>query len=132
MPHQTEPSANNATGGLLQAMLPRSSMHSEHTQAISGRPGLQPNILITAPGRAPVVVEAEYMPAHTVEVEARSRLGLEVASNRRVIEAAIEAAIALRYPEDRREAYDLHTALSSARLSYCVFTEGARGCASLP
>ena len=113
-------------------MLPRSSMHSEHTQAISGRPGLQPNILITAPGRAPVVVEAEYMPAHTVEVEARSRLGLEVASNRRVIEAAIEAAIALRYPEDRREAYDLHTALSSARLSYCVFTEGARGCASLP
>ena len=44
----------------------------------------------------------------------------------------IEAAIALRYPEDRREAYDLHTALSSARLSYCVFTEGARGCASLP
>ena len=76
MPHQTEPSANNATGGLLQAMLPRSSVRSQHTQAISGRPGLQPDILITAPGRAPVVVEAEYMPAHTVEVEAKSRLGL--------------------------------------------------------
>ena len=121
MPHQTEPSANNATGGLLQAMLPRSSVRSEHTQAISGHPGLQPDILITAPGRAPVVVEAEYMPAHTVEVEARSRLGLEVASNGRVI----EAAIALRYPEELREAHDLHAALSSARLSYCVFTEGA-------
>ena len=121
MPHQTEPSANNATGGLLQAMLPRSSVRSEHTQAISGHPGLQPDILITAPGHAPVVVEAEYMPAHTVEVEARSRLGLEVASNGRVI----EAAIALRYPEDIREAHDLHAALSSARLSYCVFTEGA-------
>ena len=37
----------------------------------------------------------------------------------------IEAAIALRYPEDIREAHDLHVALSSARLSYCVFTEGA-------
>ncbi len=121
MPHQTEPSANNATGGLLQAMLPRSSVRSENTQAISGHPGLRPDILITAPGRAPVVVEAEYMPAHTVEVEARSRLGLEVASNGRVI----EAAIALRYPEDIREAHDLHAALSSARLSYCVFTEGA-------
>ena len=121
MPHQTEPSANNATGGLLQAMLPRSSVRSEHTQAISGHPGLQPDILITAPGRAPVVVEAEYMPAHTVEVEARSRLGLEAASNGRVI----EAAIALRYPEELREAHDLHAALSSARLSYCVFTEGA-------
>ena len=121
MPHQTEPSANNATGGLLQAMLPRSSVRSENTQAISGHPGLRPDILITAPGRAPVVVEAEYMPAHTVEVEAKSRLGLEVASNGRVI----EAAIALRYPEDIREAHDLHAALSSARLSYCVFTEGA-------
>ena len=120
MPHQTEPSANNATGGLLQDMLPRSSVRSEHTQAISGRPGLQPDILITAPGRAPVVVEAEYMPAHTVEIEAKSRLGLEVASNGR----PIEAMIALRYPEDIREAHDLHAALSSARLSYCVFTEG--------
>ena len=101
-------------------MLPRSSVRSEHTQVISGRLGLQPDILITAPDRAPVVVEAEYMPAHTVEVEARSRLGLEVASNGRVI----EAAIALRYPEDIREAHDLHAALPSARLSYCVFTEG--------
>ena len=121
MPHQTEPSANNATGGLLQAMLPRSSVRSEHTQAISGHPGLQPDILITAPGHAPVVVEAEYLPAHTVEVEAKSRLGLEAASNGRVI----EAAIALRYPEELREAHDLHAALSLARLSYCVFTEGA-------
>ena len=120
MPLQTEPSANNATGGLLQAMLPRSRVRSENTQAISGHPGLRPDILITAPDHAPVVVEAEYMPAHTVEVEARSRLGLEVASNGR----PIEAVIALRYPEDIREAHDLHTALSSARLSYCVFTEG--------
>ena len=121
MPHQTEPSANNATGSLLQGMLPRSSVRSENTQAISGHPGLRPDILITTPGRAPVVVEAEYMPAHTVEVEARERLGLEVASNGRVI----EATIALRYPEDIREAHDLHAALSLARLSYCVFTEGA-------
>ena len=128
MPHQTEPSANNATGGLLQAMLPRSSVRSENTQAISGHPGLRPDILITAPGRAPVVVEAEYMPAHTVEVEARSRLGLEVASNGRVI----EAAIALRYPEDIREAHDLHAALSSAHLSYCVFTEGAEDVPRFP
>ena len=121
MPHQTEPSANNAMGSLLQAMLPRSSVRSEHTQVISGHPGLQPDILITAPDHAHVVIEAEYMPAHTVEVEARSRLGLEVAANGRVI----EAAISLRYPEELREAHDLHAALSSARLSYCVFTEGA-------
>ena len=121
MPIQTEPSANNATGGLLQAMLPRSSVRSENTQAIAGRPSLKPDILITAPGRAPVVIEAEFMPAATVEPEARERLGLEVAANGRTI----EAAIALRYPEDVREAADLRAAVSSARLSYCVFTGNA-------
>ena len=120
MPRQTEPNANNAMGGLLQAMLPRSSVRSENTQAISGQPGLRPDILITAPGHAPVVIEAEYMPAHTVEPEAKDRLGLEVAANGSII----EAAIALRYPEDIAEADDLAAALSPARLSYCVFTEG--------
>ena len=128
MPHQTEPSANNATGGLLQAMLPRSSVRSENTQAISGHPGLRPDILITAHGRAPVVVEAEWMPARTVEAEARSRLGLEVAANGR----PIEAVIALRYPEEVANAHDLHAALSSARISYCVFTEEAQDVRRFP
>ena len=121
MPRQTEPNANNALGGLLQDMLPRSQVRSENTQAISGRPGLRPDIIVTAPGRSPVVVEAEYMPARTVEPEAKDRLGLEVASNGRVI----EAAIALRYPDAIGDAHDLRAALSSARLEYCVFTEAA-------
>ena len=121
MPRQTEPNANNALGILLQGMLPRSSVRSENTQAISGHPGRRPDILITAPGRSPVVVEAEYMPADEVEADAKVRLGLELAASGRVI----EAAIALRYPEDISEAHDLHGALSSARLSYCVFTESA-------
>ena len=115
-------------GGLLQAMLPRSSVRSENTQAISGHPGLRPDILITAPGRAPVVVEAEWMPARTVEAEARSRLGLEVAANGR----PIEAVIALRYPEEVANADDLRAALSSARISYCVFTEEAQDVRRFP
>ena len=119
MPHQTEPNANNAMGSLLQGMLPRSEVRSENTSAIAGRPGLRPDILITAPGRAPVVIEAEYMPAASVEAEAKDRLGLETAANHRVI----EAAIALRYPDVVGEALDLSAALSDARLSYCVFTE---------
>ncbi len=119
MPRQTEPNANNAMGSLLQAMLPRSSVRSENTQAIYGHPGLRPDILITAPGRVPVVIEAEYMPAAGVEAEAKDRLGLETTANGRVI----EAAIALRYPDEIGEAHDLPTALSVARLSYCVFTE---------
>ena len=128
MPRQTEPNANNAMGSLLQGMLSRSQVRSENTQAISGRPGLRPDILVTAPGRSPVVVEAEYMPARTVEPEAKSRLGLEVAANGRVI----EAAIALRYPDDVSDADNLHSALTTARLSYCVFTEEAAGAARFP
>ena len=122
MPVQTEPSANNALGGLLQAMMPRSDVRSENTQAIAGQPALQPDILITSLDRAPVVIEAEYMPARTVEPEARSRLGLVAATNGR----PIEAAIAVRYPEAVREAADLHAALSTATVTYCVFT-GSKG-----
>ena len=128
MPRQTEPSANNALGGLLQAMLPRSQVRSENTQAVTGHAGLRPDIIVAARGRSPVVIEAEYMPARTVEPEAKSRLGLEVADSGRVI----EAAIALRYPDDVAEAHDLHAALSSARLDYCVFTESAKGVQRFP
>ena len=119
MPLQDTDPTPSFGGFGLQDMLPRSQVRSENTQAISGRPGLRPDIIITAPGRSPVVVEAEYMPARTVEPEATSRLGLEVAANGRII----EAAIALRYPDAIGDAHDLRGALSSARLGYCVFTE---------
>ncbi len=119
MPRQTEPNANNALGSLLQEMLPGRQVWSENTQAVVGHAGLRPDIIVTAPGRSPVVVEAEYMPARTVEPEARSRLGLEVAADGRVI----EAAIALRYPAAMGDAHDLRAALSPARLEYCVLTE---------
>ena len=119
MPHQTEPSANNALGNLLQAMLPRSEVRSEHTGMIAGHPGRQPDILITAPGSAPVVIEAEYMPAAQAEEDAKQRLGLETT----IFGRTIEAAVALRYPSDVGDANDLHAVLSEARLSYCVFTE---------
>ena len=51
MPRQTEPSANNALGGLHQDMMPRGEVRSENTQAITGQSGLRPDIVITAPGR---------------------------------------------------------------------------------
>ena len=75
-----------------------------------------------------MVVEAEYMPARTVEPEATSRLGLELATNGRII----EALIALRYPAAVGYAHDLRAALSSARLSYCVFTEDAKDVSRFP
>ena len=116
---QTEPSANNALGAILRCMLPSCAVHSETTRAISDHPGLQPDILITADDRAPVVVEAEYMPAYTAEDEAKARLGLQLASDGK----RIEAAIALRYPADVADASDIDGAIRSERLEYAVFYE---------
>ena len=118
MPRHTEPSANSALGSILQGMMARCRVRSENVRAIVDRPGLQPDILITAPDRAPVVVEAEYDPARTVEEEARDRPGLQVVEGRR----KIEAAVALIYPESVADSDDLSVALSKADLRYRVFT----------
>ena len=128
MARQTEPSVNNAMESVLQGMLSRSHVRSENTQTITGHPGLRPDILIEDPGRAPVVIEAEYMPGATVEAEAKSRLGLEVAASGR----RIEAAISLLYPDEISDADDLPAALKQARLSYCVFTEERKGISRFP
>ena len=118
MPHQTEPSANNALGNLLQGMLGKATVRSENTQVIEGHAGYHPDILITATGRSPVVIEAEYDPAQNVEPEARGRLNLKVTGQTR----PIEAAIALRYPEAVGDSFDLTKAIIESTLRYCVFT----------
>ena len=128
MPRQTEPNANNALGLLLQPMLPGSRVLFENTRVIAGSPGLQPDLLITDPGRAPVVIEAEYLPAAHVEAEALARLDLPVTVHPR----PIEAAIALRYPAAVGDAPDLRAALAAARLAYCVFTAAAAGVQRFP
>ena len=123
MPQQIERNANHALGDLLRRMLPKYDVRYENTQQIVNRPGLQPDVLITAPGRSPVVVEAEFMPAYTAEVDAKGRLGLEVVDTAR----HIDAAIALRYPDAIKDAYDLSPAISNAQLSYCVlYSDGTR------
>ena len=119
MPHQTEPNANNALGNLLKGMLPTCRVLSENTQTFPDHPGSHADVLITAAGRSPVVVEAEYEPAPEVEKDASERLGLSVTGEPRTI----EAAIALRYPQAVGEAYDVSQAVADARLSYCVLHE---------
>ena len=103
MPHQVEGNANNVLGNLLRPMLGKASVLFESNRVIAGQSGKRPDILITSPGRSPVVIEAEYDPARTVEPEARERLGMPVQNATR----PIEAAIALRYPEVVDDADDL-------------------------
>ena len=118
MARQNERSANNALSDLLRGMMHGCEVRSESTRTISERSGSQPDILITAADRAPVVIEAEYMPAAEVEEDAAKRLGLEAANTGR----KIEAVIALRYPQGLEFAYSLADAVAGARLSYCVLT----------
>ena len=65
------------------------------TQTIAGHPGRHPDVLITAPGRSPVVIEAEYDPGANPEADAQPRLGVSINAEIR----PVEAAVALRYPE---------------------------------
>ena len=115
----TEPSANAALADLLKGMRPGCVVRPEQTRLVAGRPSLQLDNVVTAPDRAPVVVEAEYLPAHTVEAEAAARLGLRVVDESNLI----EAALALRYPTDLGYTDDLRAGITAADLSYCVLTQ---------
>ncbi len=100
-------------------MLGNCTVLAEHTHTIVGHPGMHPDVLVTALGRSPVVVEAEYEPAPSVEQDARDRLGREVEGEARVI----EAAIALQYPQAMASAPDLLARLVETDFSYCVLSE---------
>ena len=123
MPRQTEPNANNALGDLLRSMMPGCEVRSENTQTFLDHPGRHADVLIAAPGRSPVVVEAEYAPAAEVEKDASERLGLHVQGQ----PLTVEAAIAVRYPQVVEDAYDVRQVLAESRLSYYVLhQDGSR------
>ncbi len=121
--HQTEPTANNALADLLRPMLPGCQVRSEQTQTIIDHPGQHGDVLVTAIGRSPVFLEAEYDPAPEAELDAGKRLGVGVHGE----PCTVEAAIALRYPVAIAGAYNLHEALAAVELSYCVlYEDGSR------
>ena len=120
--HQIESATNAALAALLRPMLPGCAVRAERTQTIAGHPGRHPDVLITAPGRSPVVIEAEYEPDNP-EADARQRLGLDISGEIR----PVEAAIALRYPESIGTADRPSAALAAARMPHCILYEnGAR------
>ena len=116
---QTEPNVNYALGTLLQRLMQGRSVRSEHTGLLVDRPGQHADNLVTGPGVAPIAVEAEFMPAATVLVDAAARLGLRVSGEPH----AIEAAVALRYPAELADAVDLESALPNSRLSYALLRQ---------
>ena len=120
MPH-TEPAVNVVLAELLRPMLPRAEVRAENTGVLATNRLSQPDILVTAPGRGPVAIEAEFMPANTVEKDALSRLGQTVADGAR----EIEAVIAVRYPAELRDAPpNVTPSLRAAKLTFAVYTLG--------
>ncbi len=92
-----EDQLNGRIATLLGRMAPRWRVYGEDRGAFRGSQR-RPDILVIQPGAQPVVIENEYLPANTVEVEARGRLGEFLAAD--VVQASgrINAAIALRSP----------------------------------
>ena len=122
-PKQMEPNVNLALGNLLGAMMPTCTVLAEHTNTFSDHPGSHADVLVTATGRSPVTVEAEFEPAYEAEKDASERLGLRVNGEVRTV----EASVAVRYPQDLATPGNPQGKLSQSTLSYCVlYEDGSR------
>ena len=123
MPRTSEPAFNPEFANALRGKHPRwrdgDRIGAEQTRVFQDHPGLQPDIVIRHPGGAPVIIETEYEPAHTVEDDARSRLGMVMAGSG----DAVEQAIAIRVPDALRgDQGRLAENIATAEFHYCVFT----------
>ena len=120
-----ESQLNGRIATLLGRMAPRWVVRGENRGAFQGSQR-QPDILVTQTGAQPVVIENEYAPANTVEVEARERLGESLDAG--VVQASgrVNAAVALRSPVELHECAGLDEVDGMLRegvaLEYALFT----------
>ena len=118
----SEPAFNVELGSVLWKKHPRwpDCIGVEQTGVLREGPRLKPDIVIRHPGGLPVVVETEYAPAHTVEADARARLGKTLQSDGR----RIEQSIALRIPDSLSAVsqHHLRQSIAAALLEFCVFS----------
>ena len=110
-----EPVANTDLARLLDGMTGPATVEPEPPDVFPG--GKRPDLLITAPGRSPVVIEARQLPAANLEEDAVARFPLHAVIGGR----ELEAVIALRYPAGM-------TALTAATpLEYAALTRKPGG-----
>ncbi len=110
-----EPVANTDLARLLDGMTGPATVKPEPPDVFPG--GKRPDLLITAEGRSPVVIEARRVPAANLEGDAAARFALNAVIGGR----ELEAVIALRYPEGM-------TALDAATpLEYAALTRNPDG-----
>ena len=123
---RNEKEANFALERRLKQVMHGRKTQAERTRILAGKDnaGKTPDIVITAPGRSPVILEAEFWPATNVEQEAKDRLDYRIRNQAH----RIESVIALRYPNGLDFVDDLDEALKKANdLEYCaVYPKGKR------
>ena len=118
-----EPSFNVKLTQVLQTKHPDwpRQLVAENTQVLSGGTGKKPDIVLNAPGGVPVVVETEYMPARTVESDARGRLGETLSANGRPIEQTIAVRIPRRLRNNRPDD-ELVAVIGEAVFEFCLLS----------
>ncbi|MXW96560.1 MAG: hypothetical protein F4110_15330 [Acidimicrobiaceae bacterium] len=124
----TEPTVNTYLAQTLRTMHPRWSekgaIVSQATGVLEGGEGRQPDILVRVHDAGPLVIEAEFHPARSLEDDALSRVGATTGHPRR----PIETVVALRYPRRLRGVAESELAETLAAcddLAWCVWREGA-------
>ena len=123
----TEPTVNTHVAQALRTMHPRwadnGAIVSQSTDTVAGSRGRQPDILVDIPGAGPLVIEAEFAPARTLDNDALGRIGETIVGR----SGPVESVVALRYPVRLRSVPEsrLSAELRAARdLAWCVWTEG--------
>ena len=100
-PRNTEPQANGALARALRRRNPDwtdATVHAERTQVIQEAAqrtgtGKRPDILIAPPLCQPVIVETEFAPAYTVDLDAAGRLGTSLQGTGGDIEGVLSVVL---------------------------------------
>ena len=119
----SEQSVNFVLGSIIRAKNVRwiNAVETEKTRMIVDSPGKRPDIVVSHPGGLPVIIETEFAPARTVEVDAKTRLGSTLTKDGR----RIEQTVALCIPEQLATEHEnqLAESLKSSVFEYCMFYE---------
>ncbi len=121
MPKTNEIAFNVPLSDVLQTKHPRwRDQVGVEQRDVLRETALQPDIVIRPPGGVPVILETEFMPAHTVEEDAKARLGKFLEYNGDLI----EQTIAVQIPQElsRAPQKDLELLIEAAEFRYCTFS----------